>query len=72
MNKTILIFALQLCFFWGYSQSTFTVDEDGEYIVELSATDIDNQQLDFSVLEVEHADVSIDGQTLLISPGSYP
>jgi len=45
-----------------------STNEDEIFYYQLSASDIDDDQLDFSVEEVDHVDVSIDGQTLLVSP----
>jgi hypothetical protein len=45
-----------------------SINEDEIFYYFLSASDIDDNQLDFSVEEVEYADVSIDSQTLLVSP----
>ena len=47
-----------------------STNEDEPFYYQLSASDIDDQQLDFTVEQLDYADVSIDSQTLLINPES--
>ena len=46
-----------------------SVDEDTDFYYMLSASDIDEDNLIFSVEEIDNADLSIADQSLLVSPG---